>query len=103
MFADLLRRLREKAGVSQYRLSRLSGLSKQMVSRLELGDSQPSWETVQRLVKALGAPYEALADPSLELPAGIPARRRGRPPKHAAVQTPARKDKRPGRPPKRRS
>src|SRR5438105_2528705 len=54
MFADCLRSLREKAGISQYRLAKQSGVSKQMVSLLELGGTQPSWETVQRLANTLG-------------------------------------------------
>lgn len=52
-FADRLRSLREAAGISQYRLAQLSGLTKQTLSRLELGESKPSWETVQALARAL--------------------------------------------------
>lgn len=58
-FADRLRALREVAGISQYRLAKLSGLSKQAVSYLESGQYQPSWETVQALAKALGVTCEA--------------------------------------------
>jgi len=69
MFADRLRSLREKAGISQYRLAKRSGVSKHMVSRLELGTRQPSWETVQRLANALGVDCRSFVDPDLPMPA----------------------------------
>ena len=53
-FAKRLQTLREAAGVSQYKLAELSGLSKQALSQLEKGDREPSWETVQKLAKGLG-------------------------------------------------
>jgi DNA-binding XRE family transcriptional regulator len=63
-FADRLRHARAEAGISQYRLAQLTGLSKQALSQLELGQSQPSWETVQALARALGVSCEAfLTDP----------------------------------------
>jgi transcriptional regulator with XRE-family HTH domain len=63
-FADRLRQVRAEAGVSQYRLAKLTGLSKQALSQLELGQSQPSWETVQAIARALGVSYEAfVTDP----------------------------------------
>ncbi len=70
MFADRLRSLRERAGISQYRLAKRSGVSKHMVSRLELGTTQPSWETVQRLAKALGVDCRSFVDPDLTMPVG---------------------------------
>jgi transcriptional regulator with XRE-family HTH domain len=57
-FAAKLRALREEAGSSQYRLAKLTGLSDQTMSRLELG-TQPSWRTVQLIAKALDQPFEA--------------------------------------------
>ena len=78
MFADCLRSLREKAGISQYRLAKRSGVSKHMVSRLELGTRQPSWETVQRLANALGVDCRSFVDPDLRMPVGETAiRERG--------------------------
>lgn len=53
-FAKRLKALREAAGVSQYKLAELSGLSKQALSQLEKGDREPSWETVQKLARGLG-------------------------------------------------
>ena len=81
-FAKTLQRLREHAGLSQYALAKLAGLSKQGVSRLELEEREPSWTTVQRLALALEVDYRAFADPDLTLPEqpNEPPRR-GRPPK----------------------
>src|SRR5260370_15096588 len=70
MFAECLRSLRHKAGVSQYQLAKQSGVSKQMVSRLELGTRQPSWETVQRLANVLGVDCRSFVDPDLPMPVG---------------------------------
>lgn len=58
-FASRLRDLREARGISKYRLALDSGISKQMLSRLELGQSQPGWETVVALARALGVSVEA--------------------------------------------
>jgi transcriptional regulator with XRE-family HTH domain len=68
MFAHCLRSLRQKAGISQYQLAKQSGVSKQMLSRLELGTRQPSWETVQRLANALGVDCRSFVDPDLTMP-----------------------------------
>jgi transcriptional regulator with XRE-family HTH domain len=46
---------REDAGISQRRLSRLSGISQGHVSRIEAGASAASLETYNRLAVALGA------------------------------------------------
>lgn len=61
--------------MSAYALAKASGLSKQAVSTLESGASKPSWETVQKLAKALGVGCDAFMDDSLQLPApGEPAK-----------------------------
>jgi transcriptional regulator with XRE-family HTH domain len=90
-FADRLRRLREAAGLSQYALAKLSGLSKQSLSRLELGMREPAWDTVQRLALALGVDYAAFADPNLTLPEPKPSRGPGRPSKVEAPPSKRRK------------
>ena len=79
-FADRLSAIREAVGISQYRLAQLSGVTKQTISRLELGETQPSWDTVQLLARALGAEVTAF----VTLPAELPATEkppRGRPKK----------------------
>jgi transcriptional regulator with XRE-family HTH domain len=79
-FATRLRKEREKAGISQYRLGQLAGISKQSLSRLEMGLSQPNWETVQRIAAALGTDCRVFADPSLaKLAEPTPVGQRGRP------------------------
>ena len=53
-FHDMLRMLREKAGLSQEALARAANISVSAVSKLERGGIDPSWSTVQALAKALG-------------------------------------------------
>jgi transcriptional regulator with XRE-family HTH domain len=83
-FAHRLRKLREVAGLSQYSLAKASGLSKQAISRLELGDNKPTWETVQLLSAALGVDCRQFADPSVKPPPAVEGRPRGRPRKASA-------------------
>jgi transcriptional regulator with XRE-family HTH domain len=85
-FAEQLQRLRKAAGISQYALAQRSGLSKQALSRLEKGEREPSWATVQRLATALGVDCTAFSDHGLTLPAAGPPPRRGRPLKAAPGQ-----------------
>jgi transcriptional regulator with XRE-family HTH domain len=74
-FARLLTALREGAGLSQYEVSKRSGLPRQTVSRLEMGSSVPSWPTVQALARALGVRCTAFEDDA-PLPAVKGKRRR---------------------------
>jgi transcriptional regulator with XRE-family HTH domain len=83
-FAGRLKGLREKAGLSQYALAKRSGLTKQAISRLEIGNREPNWLTIQLLALALDLSTEDLRDPSISLPELEPAQRRGRPPKQTA-------------------
>jgi transcriptional regulator with XRE-family HTH domain len=79
-FGNKLARLREAAGVSQYALAKMTGLTNQAVTYLEAGERQPTWETVQRLAKALGLDCTAFADEGLVLPVYKPGKP-GRKPK----------------------
>ena len=76
-FASRLAALREAADVSQYRLAELSGLSKQTISKLELGETAPSWETVQLLAKALGLSCEEFVTEDVQPPPPPPVKRPG--------------------------
>ncbi len=76
-FAERLRAVREAADISQYRLSQLTGLSKQTISSLELGQYKPSWDTVQLIAAALGVSCEEFTVPQ-QLPPPAPPKR-GRP------------------------
>jgi transcriptional regulator with XRE-family HTH domain len=78
-FAKRLRELREAATLSQYALAQRSGLTKQALSRLELGEREPTWETVQRLALALGVDCGQFRDPGLVLPEPKPQGKPGRP------------------------
>ena len=78
-FAEQLKLIREQKGLSQYSLAKLTGLSKQALSRLELGEREPTWATVQLIAAALGTDCRAFANPNLELPVTEPAKLPGRP------------------------
>jgi transcriptional regulator with XRE-family HTH domain len=65
VFSERLKSLRETAGISQYRLAKQSGLSKQAISRLEVGLREPTWSTVQLLSAALGVSCESFVDVEL--------------------------------------
>jgi transcriptional regulator with XRE-family HTH domain len=61
-FADRLRELRGKAGLSQAELANRAGLHRFGISKLELGLREPTWATVQALALALGVDCTAFAD-----------------------------------------
>ena len=58
--ASALISLRKKHGWSQRDLAREAGLKQPHIARIERGDVSPTWETVMRLVTALGAEIEIL-------------------------------------------
>jgi transcriptional regulator with XRE-family HTH domain len=74
-FADRLASLRRAAGISQYRLSQISGVAKQTLSKLEMGETAPSWVTVQLLAKALGVSCEAFMTDDVQPPEPPPVKR----------------------------
>jgi transcriptional regulator with XRE-family HTH domain len=79
-FAERLRTLRERQGIpSAYALAKITGLTKQAMSLLEMGRSDPSWSTVQLLALALDVDTSEFIDPDLELPEVEEAKPRGRP------------------------
>jgi transcriptional regulator with XRE-family HTH domain len=80
-FARRLAELREAVGLSQYEVAKRAGLTRQTLSRLEMGESVPTWPTVQLLARVLGVDCTAFIDPSLQPPTSEPARPRGRPKK----------------------
>ncbi len=53
---ERVRQLREAAGMSQYQLAKLAGVLGSSLSRIEKGERDPSWTTVVKLARALGAP-----------------------------------------------
>lgn len=61
-FADKLKELREKAGLSRRELAEKAGLARDAVASLEQGRREPTWATVQKLAAALGVDMNAFAD-----------------------------------------
>ena len=61
LFSRRLQAFREAAGISQYELARRCRLSRQALSRLELGQRQPAWGTVCLLARALDVSVAAFA------------------------------------------
>lgn len=55
-----LRRLRTKRGLSLERLARASGVSRAMLSQIELGKSTPTINVVWKIASALDLPFSAL-------------------------------------------
>jgi transcriptional regulator with XRE-family HTH domain len=72
-FAARLREQRTAAGLTQAELAERAGMHLHGVTKLEQGDREPSWVTVQALARALGVPYAVFADELAETP---PAKKR---------------------------
>jgi|HubBroStandDraft_6_1064221.scaffolds.fasta_scaffold258398_4 transcriptional regulator with XRE-family HTH domain len=85
-FAELLAELLMEKGITPYRAAQVSGVSKQMLSLLLNGKSQPSWETVVRLSRALGVSTEAFVVEPVQLPGATEPSPRGRPKKPAETK-----------------
>jgi transcriptional regulator with XRE-family HTH domain len=100
-FADRLTALRQAAGLSQYELARRTGLSRETLSKLEKGDREPGWETVQLLVKVLGVSCTDFVDPSIVPPEVEDPRPRGRPAKVPSIDQDAAKVEKPADEPAR--
>jgi transcriptional regulator with XRE-family HTH domain len=61
-FADRLRDLREKAGLTQAQLAKDSGLPLGSIRNYEQGQREPYWQVVFKLAAALGVSCEAFAE-----------------------------------------
>ena len=61
-FAERLRELRERAGLTQQQLADASGLPVGSLRNYEQGQREPYWQVVFRLAAALGVSCEAFAD-----------------------------------------
>jgi transcriptional regulator with XRE-family HTH domain len=70
-----LRRLRSKRGLSLERLARRSGVSRAMLSQIELGQSAPTINLLWKIARALEVPFSSLIDRSTDKAAVVlPAR-----------------------------
>lgn len=61
-FADVLRKLREKAGLTQQELADKAGMPVGSLRNHEQGQRLPSWAAVVKLARALGVPTDSFAD-----------------------------------------
>ena len=53
-FVDVMKKARHEKGWTQYKLAKESGLSREMISKLELEMHSPMISTVERICSALG-------------------------------------------------
>ncbi|UED86601.1 helix-turn-helix domain-containing protein [Streptomyces profundus] len=60
LLGDRIRSVRQGAGLSLVRLAELSGVSRRMLTQIELGQANPSLGTVDRIAFALGTTFPAL-------------------------------------------
>jgi transcriptional regulator with XRE-family HTH domain len=75
-FAERLRELREKAGLTQAQLAEAADLPLGSIRNYEQGQREPYWRVVFRLADALGADCRAFAGCTGAAPAPPRARRR---------------------------
>lgn len=61
-FKELLRQLREKAGLTQQQLAGKAGLPLSSLRSHEQGQRTPSWAAVVKLARALGVATDLFAD-----------------------------------------
>ena len=66
MTGSIIRQKREEAGISQERLAELVGVSRQAVSKWELGQAQPTLDNLERIEEALTLPQGTLTEVSEE-------------------------------------
>jgi len=57
-FAQALKRLRDRAGLTQQALADAAGLHRVQVARYEMGQYAPRWDAIVRLARALGCGVE---------------------------------------------
>ncbi len=57
-----LKKTRKAKGLSRYALAKAAGVSREYITKLEEGRSDPTVGMLQRLAKALGVPVTALLE-----------------------------------------
>ena len=62
MVGNIIRQKREERGISQERLAELVGVSRQAVSKWELGQTQPALDNLERIEAALDLPSGTLTE-----------------------------------------
>ena len=86
--AGELARRRKALGLTQVQLAKRAGLQQSEVSRLERGESNPTWTTLQAVLEALGAAI-AIVD--------VPTGKRQKPSRSSTAATPRPRALRPSR------
>jgi len=66
-----LRRMRTRRGLSLDRLAELSGVSRAMISQVELGNSTPTINVLWKISSALGIPFAALITEGKQEPVAV--------------------------------
>lgn len=61
--AKLLRQARRRAGLSQRTLAKRARTAQSVVARIERGQSSPTWDTLERLLKAADFDVRAQIEP----------------------------------------
>src|SRR3954466_11198165 len=60
-FGEIIKRLRQEAGLSQAGLAAAAGIHTRQITRYESGEQQPALGVAQRLAQALGVTIDELA------------------------------------------
>src|SRR3954454_16595737 len=60
-FGEIIRRLRQEAGMSQAGLAGAAGIHQRQINRYESGEQQPALDVARRLARALGVTLDELA------------------------------------------
>src|SRR3954469_19806910 len=60
-FGEIIRRLRQEAGLSQAGLAAAAGIHTRQITRYESGEQQPALDVAKRLAQALGVTLDELA------------------------------------------
>src|SRR5216110_2751287 len=63
--ADLLREARARAGLSQRELAGRAGTAQSVVARIERGHTSPTWEILERLLKAADVAIHSQIEPRI--------------------------------------
>jgi transcriptional regulator with XRE-family HTH domain len=100
-FGEKVGRLREERSLSRYALAKMTGITQAGLAKVEGDESQPTWDTVQKIALALGVDCTTFVDSNLELPTPRPPVKLGRPrkpetPPAPPAEKPAKKGRKKG-------
>src|SRR5262249_6743169 len=84
-FGSKLKGFRERAGLTLEQLAQKAGMHKFGIAKLERGEREPSWASVQAIADALGIPLEDFKNGDVEEEQPPAPKPKGRPRKAPAV------------------